>query len=283
MKKGIYPIAILSVTMFACNISTTVTPTVATQPPVPQPGQVTDTPVLPSDTPIMPTDTPGVQTNTTCNELAIYLDPTLASSYTCETIPESPEGIETYPQYTKLTLQGYPLSGKFFTPYISILPVQRYIELLPDFIPGQVAALQALVSGGALGDKDLPFLPSLNAGQMFHAQYQVLPFGSGGGVRYLTLLAQYYAPINNHDLFYTYQGVTNDGKYWVSAILPINNPILPDNGDTPPGGQTWDQFTNNYSSYIADLTVQLNSQASGNYTPSLAMLDALVSSITVQP
>ena len=80
-----------------------------------------------------------------------------------------------------------------------------------------------------------PADPSM-PGKMFHAQYQVFPFGSGGGIRYLTLYAQYYAPINNHDLFYTYQGLTNDGKYWVSAILPINNPILPDNGDNPPGG-----------------------------------------------
>jgi hypothetical protein len=218
-----------------------------------------------------------------CHEVAIYLDPSLASDFTCETIAESPSGIETYPQYTKLTLNGYPLSDKFFIPYLSVLPVQRYTELLPDFIPGQVAALQTLVSGGAPGKKDLPFLPTLNAAQMFHAQYRILPFANGRGIRYLTLLAQNYAPINNYELFYTYQGLTSDGNYWVTAILPVSNPILPDNADNPPGGQTWDQFTNNYSSYITDLTTQLNSQAAGNYTPDLAILDALVSSISIQP
>lgn len=276
MKRFVFPLIILSILMFACNISTMATPTSVTQPTIQQPGKVTDTPTG-------PTETPAVQTNTTCNELAIYLDPALASDYTCETNAESPAGMETYPQYTKLTLKGYPLSGKFFTPYLSILPIQRYTELLPDFIPGQVSALQTLISGGAPGDKDLPFLPTLNAAQMFHAQYQLLPFGNGSGIRYLTLLAQYYAPINNYELFYTYQGLTSDGKYWVSAILPVSNPILPDNADNPPGGQTWDQFTNNYSSYIADLTTQLNSQAPENYTPGLAMLDALVSSISIQP
>ena len=276
MKRFVFPLIFLAIMMFACNISTTPTPTTATQPTMQLPGEVTDTPTG-------PTETPTLQTNTTCNELAIYLDPALASDYTCETIAEVPQGIETYPEYTKLTLKGYPLSAKFFTPYLSILPVQRYTELLPDFIPGQVAALQTLIGGGAPGDKDLPFLPTLNAAQMFHAQYQVVPFSNGSGIRYLTLLAQYFAPINNYELFYTYQGLTSDGKYWVSAILPVTSPLLPDNADNPPVGQTWDQFTNNYSSYITDLTTQLNSQATGSYTPDLAMLDALISSITIQP
>jgi len=276
MKRFFNPLIILSIMMFACNISTTGAPTTVIQPTLPLPGEVTDTPAGPTETPV-------IHANTTCNELSVFLDPALATDYTCETIPESPAGMETYPQYTKLTLKGYPLSGKFFTPYLSILPVQRYSELLPDYLPGQVSALQTLVGGGAPGDKDLPFLPTLNAAQMFHAQYQVLPFGSGSGIRYLTLLAQYYAPINNYELFYTYQGLTRDDKYWVSAILPVINPDLPDNADIPPGGQTWDQFTNNYSSYIAGLTTQLNSQGSGKYTPGLAMLDTLVASISIQP
>jgi len=281
MRKISFPLVILSVMMLACNLQTTATPTTTTSITVTQAPQ--SSPVAVTDTPIGPIETPTVQTNTICNELSVYLDPALASDYTCETIPESPEGIETYPQYTKLTLQGYPLSGTFFTPHISILPIKRYIELLPDFIPGEVTALQTLIGGGAPGDKDLPLLPTFNAAEMFQARYKVIPFTSGNGIRYMTLLAQFDAPINNKELFYTYQGLTQDGKYWISAILPINNPILPANGDNPPGGQSWDQFTNDYSTYIADLTNQLNSQVSGNFTPSLDMLDALVASITIQP
>jgi len=276
MKRLVFPLIILSVMMFACNISTTGTPTAAPQPTAQPTGELTATPPG-------PTGTPTLETNTACNELSIYLDQALASGSTCETIAESPEGFETYPQYTKLTLKGYPLTGTFFMPSISVVPVDRYTELLPDSIPGQVATLQGLIGGGTPNDKGLPFLPPLNAAQMFHAQYQILSFGSGSGIRYLTLLAQYYAPINNNELFYTYQGLTSNGKYWVSAILPVSNPILPDNADNPPGGQTWDQFTNNYSTYIADLTAQLNSQAPGNYTPDLGQLDALISSISIQP
>jgi hypothetical protein len=47
-------------------------------------------PVVVTDTPVGVTETPAVQTNITCNELSVYLDPALATNYTCETIPESP-------------------------------------------------------------------------------------------------------------------------------------------------------------------------------------------------
>jgi hypothetical protein len=276
MKRSIYILVILSILMFACNISIAGTPPVVTELPV---GD--DTPVVFTATPVV-TEPPVPITNVTCNELAFYLDPLLASGYNCETVPESPEGMEVNPQYTSLTLQGYVLSGKFFEPHISVFPVQRYDELLPDFVPGRVSDLQALISGGATGDS-LPLLPSFNAGQVFHAQFRVFPFVSGGGIRYLTEYAQYYAPVNNNELFYTYQGLTSDGKYWVSAILPINNPILPANADNPPNGVSWDEFNNNFESYITDMTNQLNSQTSDSYNPTLAALDALVASITIQP
>ena len=111
----------------------------------------------------------------------------------------------------------------------------------------------------------------------------VLSFGSGNGIRYLTQYASLYDPINNHELFYTFQGLTGDGKYWISAILPVSNPILPEDGNNPPNGQSQEQFGNNFAAYITDLTTQLNAQAPENFSPGLARLDALVTSIQIQP
>jgi hypothetical protein len=284
MKRLIYFLVCLSIVICACNLSATVTPLVVTALPANTvPPVETVMSVVPTATLIPDTKTPaGPQANVTCDELSLYLDPALASGYDCETIPESPDGMEIYPQYTSLTLSGYILSGKFFEAHISVFPVQRYTELIPDLIPGRITDLQALISGGATGDP-LPFLPIFNAAQVFHAQYQVLPFVSGGGIRYLTEYAQYFAPINNTDLFYTYQGLSTDGKYWVSVILPVNNPILPADATNPPGGLSWDDFNNNFDPYITDMMSQLDSQASDGYTPSLTALDIMVSSITIQP
>ena len=271
MKKY-FPFLIIVLMLLSCSLPGTETPPpVTTEPPVTEPP-VTEPPTEP---PIM--------ANVTCNELSLYLDPALGSSFTCETIPESTVEMEVHPQFTRVNLVGYPLSGTFFPARIDVYPVAAYTALMPDAIPNRVVALQGLLAGGVPGTDSLPFLPVFNAAQTFHAQYQVVPFMNGSGIRFLTLYAQYFAPVNNQDMFYTYQGLTPDGQYWVSAILPANHPILPANADNPPGGMSWEDFANNYDPYITDMVNQLNAQPAASYIPSLAALDALVASIRVQP
>jgi hypothetical protein len=111
----------------------------------------------------------------------------------------------------------------------------------------------------------------------------VVSFANGSGIRFITQYSQYFAPINNNEMFFAFQGITNDEQYWISIILPISNPILPANADNPPGGMSWDDFNANIETYIADLTSQLNAQPAASYMPSLALLDAMVGSIIIQP
>jgi hypothetical protein len=287
MKKLIPFLSILAVMLMACSITLNVTPPPASPVPPATELPMTEPPVTQAPTAIpLPTAAPS---NVTCSGLSLHLDPALASGSTCETIPESSMEMEIHPQHTELNLQGYALAGKFFAAHISIFPVQRYSELLPDFVPGRVAELQALIGGSpapvfaASFGSSLPLLPVFNAGQVFYSNYQVVPFVNGSGIRFLTEYAQYTAPVNNNDLFYTFQGLTSDGHYWISAILPVNHPLLPADGQNPPGGQSWEDFSNNYEPYITDMSEQLNSQTPESFTPALTMLDALIASIIVQP
>ncbi len=303
MKRIVYTFAILSIVLFACKVPSLTFLQTATAAPAPtdtlaatelplatELPPATQPPATPVPTVIespVPTESPTPQVNVTCNELSLYLDPALASGFGCQTLPEvsgqDNAGFAVNPQYTELTLTGYVLSDRFFVPKISVYPVERYSELLPDVIPPRVAALQALISGGATGSEGLPLLPIFNAAQEFFAQYKLTSFASGNGIRYLTQYSQYADPINNHEIFYTFQGLTSDGKYWISAILPISNPTLPADGNSPPNGQSQEEFTNNFTTYIADVATQLDSQPSGNYSPAISMLDALVASVRVQP
>jgi len=302
MKQLIYPLAIFSILLFACSVSTTATPpqvTPALVAPAPvtlevptatEPPTATQSPTAtqpPAATATQaPTDTLAPQTNATCNELALFVDPALASGFSCQSIaevagdPDAP-GSPVNPKYTQVSLTGYTLSGRFFNPHIDVYPVQRLSELLPDRIPAKLAALQALIAGGPTGNKGVAFLPNFNAAQEFFAKYQVLPFSGGNGIRYLTQYSQYADPINNHEVFYTYQGLTADGKYWISAILPISHPLLPADGKNPPNGQSFDDFNNGFTTYIAALTAQLNAQPPESYSPTITLLDALVASLTI--
>jgi hypothetical protein len=292
MKRPIYFLVIFSILLFACSISTTATPAVVTtaqaitQPPVAteaptatEPPAATQAPAATATLPA--TVPPAAQTNATCNEMRLFLDPALATGFSCQSVAEvagdpNAPGSTVNPKYTEITLTGYILSDRFFTPIINLYPVQRYSELLPDVISPKVAALQALIGGGSTGGKGLPFLLNFNAAQELYVQYKVISFGSGNGIRYLTQYSQFADPINNHEVFYTYQGLTSDGKYWIFAILPISNPLLPADSNNPPNMQDWD-------GYMAALTTQLNAQPPESFSPTMPMLDALIASLRVQP
>ncbi len=280
MKRALLPLALLSLVLCACA-----------DPASPASPSVTpsDTP-SPSSTPSpTPSETPGVAANVTCNEISFYLDPALASSALCETVPVSPYEFEPYPEHTRVTLQGYPLSGTFFTAHISVYSVADFADVLPVLFPERVTDLQALVGGGSAPvftgpfASPLPFLPQFEAAQAFFARYGVIPLTNGSGIRFLTEYAQYYVPVNNTDLFYTYQGLTSDGQYWVSAILPINLAVLPADYLAGFGGQTEEQFSDGYEPYITTAVGQLDAAAPGAFNPTITMLDALVVSIAIAP
>jgi len=289
MKRIVLTLAILSVTVFACGAppaTPTIPPAVSetSLPTATLPATETATATVPTTSTVTPAEEPLFPpNNVTCYQLSVYIDPSLASGSNCELVPASSEEMDLHPQYVNLTLQGYPLSDKFFPATISIYPVQAYADLQPDYVHGLVTDLQALIAGGLPGQFGLPFLPNFHAAQTFHSNYSLFPFMNGTGIRFLTLYAQYTAPVNNHDLFYTYQGLTADGQNWISVILPINLPILPANADNPPGGVTWEQFSSNYDAYILDMVAQLEAQPVDSFTPTFADLDGMISTIVVSP
>ncbi len=221
------------------------------------------------------------------NTLSIKLDPVLGSGYGSLTIAESAGTdkpyFDIYPEYNELTIQNYKLPGTTQEARIYLFPVLRYRELSPELMPAREADLQSLLTGGPSGSKELPFLPIFNSLQMFTAQVDVIQFQNGKGIRYITQYSQGIVPINNQEMFYTFQGLTADNQYWVAAILPISSSILPADGQNPPNGQSMEDFALNYKKYIADTTAQLNAQSPNSFVPAIPMLDALVNSIIIQP
>jgi hypothetical protein len=281
MKRISLVLLILAVMAIACNAPGQDTPGPGTAaPPTEEPPQ---TPA-PADTPTVEV-TATIAVNVTCNEISFYLDPALAANYTCETVSAAngPDPWMVYPQHTKVSFQGYVLADRFHAPRIVVYPLPELLALLPQY-SGSVDALRTLIGGGPPG-AGLPLLePSFNAAQEFHAQYQVLAFANGSGIRFATQYAQYYAEINNHDMFYAFSGMTADEQYWISAVLPLSHPSLPaEAGANPPGGMSWEDWGNQFPAYIANLSTQLNAEPAASFLPSLMLLDALFQSIVIAP
>ena len=121
---------------------------------------------------------------------------------------------------------------------------------------------------------DLPFN---NAAGIIQSKVQYLDFKTGKGVLFLTQYAQdeVPTPINNEELTCNFQGLTNDGQYYIAARFAITHPSLPkgiDSTKPPPRDPK--------KNYLRREEQRLNNFADRSFRPSLASLKSLIASIT---
>ena len=185
------------------------------------------------------------------------------------------------PEHVEFHLETYPLTGTFHDPRIMIYPVDDYVLVNPNVVD-EIAALMELLEQRPSDPEYIPFVPIWNAGPAFHAQIEYVDFESGAGIRFLTRYGQDAWPISNQEMFYGYQGVTQDGTYLVSAVLPAAHPLLPEDGQSYIGDD-YDGFIAGYEAYIATITEMLNNADPSTFTPELMVLDALMESVRIEP
>jgi hypothetical protein len=194
----------------------------------------------------------------------------LATGFQTEVVPAVPAGEdapfwEVLPEYTQVTLQGYPVSNHRMKPQIFIYPATD-LGKVNEGAAKIVASLQTLLQSPQ-EIPTMPFLPLFNAAQMMHARVHYLDFKSGQGLRYLTQFAQGLMPINNYEIIYTYQGLTSDRKHYVAAVLPVTHPSLPADGRVT--GSEPPEFTSDFPAYLANVVKTLTPQAASTFTPDL--------------
>lgn len=213
-----------------------------------------------------------------------------------ETIPEAhpdPSGAPgmLYPQHIQVSFDGYPLGKKSFEPLLRVFPVEDFASM-SEGSAASVARLQELLASQGLEDGGLlPLLPDYGMTQVFNAQVRFMNFKNGSGARWLTELAPSSVAVNNRDLFYSFQGLTRDGKYWVSLMLPVNAAYLQqasDSVEVPPGGLSYPAagsvgVVEKLEEYFSLMLIMLNNTPDAGFNPALNCLDGLAASITVSP
>ncbi len=220
------------------------------------------------------------------NGLATY-----ALAGTVPAVIETEGPMVNAPEHVKFEFDNYALYNTFHDAQILIYPAQEYAAM-NEGAAANIAKLQAIINGTAAANADnLPHISIFNAAQVFAAQIQTVKFENGSGVRYLTEYAQYVATANNSYLFYCFQGLTDDGKYYILAILPVSHPLLAydANPETvlPEGGVPFPGYDNTdasaFDAYYDSVSALLDQQAANSFMPTLADLDKLIESITVTP
>jgi hypothetical protein len=234
-----------------------------------------------------PTQTSG--TPISFENVSFVIPEELASGANPETMPAIGEGSgapwETAPAHVKVALISYQLQGKFHEAAIYIYPADEYKQVNPSAAE-QIDRIQKILAGATMLKETLPTIPWFNAEPLIAAHIQMIPFQGGKGIRWLTQYAQYFAPINNNELFYHFDGLTSDNKYYIIAVLPVTASILPENENpnapVPEGGVPIPTDIGVNNSYYISVTERLNSIAPDAYTPSLNTLDTLIQSILIK-
>lgn len=180
------------------------------------------------------------------------------------------------PEHREFRFNNWVLVDTFLPAVIKIYPVADFRDINPGVGERLDGLLEVLANkppdgeGVSVGD-------IFNAGQMFKSNVGYLKTQNGEGIRFLTQYGQALWPIGWPMMFYTFQGFTDDGLYFISAMLPATHPSLPD-----PEQVTMDQdFMDNWETYVADLEAQLNAESDVMFQPPLALLDQIFESMTV--
>ncbi len=316
MKKAFLFLSLLTILALACDVAVNVVPPTSVEPlptntvippsaaPTQAPATSTSIPptatftqiphtAVPSATPVQPPSPSSNGTTVSYRSLSLVLPSGLANGISGSLVPRSSSNDGAWwtltPGHTQINLEGYSLPGKFHQPQIFIYPGLEYAQLVPVAFEAMHRLDNILANpGGGITSSQLPPVPFFNAQQVFASNIQIITFQSGRGVRFLTEYGQYPASANNHDLFYEFQGLSNDGNYYIVAILPASLPMLGESSDpasaVPVGGVAYPGMgavKADWDRYYNAVSVQLNAQGPDSFVPSLNQLDLLIQSIKI--
>jgi hypothetical protein len=205
-------------------------------------------------------------------------DPSLVSEITSESLlanPNIPEPF-TLPDYLKITMDGDIFCNNLASIYI--IPVNEYIQINPgvEQTLSELRNLLDLKPTGLHPGQKIPRLPDVTAAQVMQASISYFDFQNGSGVRSLLLYTNGWIWADVCLFQYTFQGLTHDGRYFISATIPIFIPVLDEKN------VKGKYFFNDLDYYIQYIEALVSAQPAESFSPDLSILDDMMRSLLVE-
>jgi hypothetical protein len=305
VRKALLALSVLAVMSLACGVTIGIAPDAGAATAENTPVSVIDPPTptpevflsLTQAIPATPLVQPSPVTNTlvTFGRLSLEIPSSVAAGASGSDIaPVTAEDAaywEKTPGHLQVSLDDYYiLQGKFHQARIYVYPALEYAQLVPAAFESIHRLRNFLHAPDAVSAGQLPTVPFFNAAQVVASNVQPISFQNGSGIRFVTEYAQGFVSVNNQDLFYHFQGVTDDGNDYIVAVLPVTSPVLAETDDPdaalPAGGIPFPDLESadpNMQGYFDAVAALLDAQTAESFSPSLSQLDALIQSMWVAP
>ena len=183
-----------------------------------------------------------------------------------------------HPAHTLTTFDGYIRTNTLHAPSISVYAV-RDLQAFNPLTRMRVEGLQAALKERSATPREVVIIDLYKGTQVLQVQPSYLSFQGGRGVRYVTQYVDEAVPINNRELFYAFQGLSDDGQYVISAILPLSAPGLPDDGSTGVAQLGGALNAPEFQSYMQQIEATLGALPPEQFAPALNELDRLIASL----
>jgi hypothetical protein len=161
--------------------------------------------------------------------------------------PEIEKAIPTEPQDEVILLNGQPecirlgfdgekisSDNDFGAKHLLVFPLQKYASQKTrerqDSFNKQLDQLKTIIKTKAeIKGEAIPIFPQSDAAEVFHNQMRFINFQNGSGVSFVSSYSNGDPPLKKNSQFYCFQGLSKDGRFYVSFFWPLVIESLPDN------------------------------------------------------
>jgi heat shock protein HslJ len=202
-----------------------------------------------------------------------------------DTTPPGPRGL---PEHVQINFSvSDPADRQYGDPVLYIIPVKEYIALWEangdSSAAESIASLQQLLVNQPqpIPTSGLPVLPYEEVAGVndLAVQGEYLSIKMGYGVRFVGRFSQGPNPVasDNPQLFYIFQGFTEDEQYLISFFYPVTTDALPKSDQVSQEEQ--DAIASDPQAYLVEKAQELNNLTTSDWIPDLTTLDQVIDSL----
>jgi hypothetical protein len=211
---------------------------------------------------------------------------------------EKPDGVA--PEHILFT---FALGREYSKAHIAVYPLNEFPEaysVSPELIKGmkeKIEGLRKVLQDPSFRlDDEIPRLPYRDAGDNFYVKVRHFDFENGDGIIFVTHWMHGLDLVSNRNLLYRFEGVTRDGKYYVTGEMPVSVNFLPDDTPNEFEGYTYENLydfsgdpktyndrnpTQRYRNYMESISNRLEKLQSREFSPNLEKFESVISSLQI--